>query len=260
MRIMMLFLLIPAFGLWAQNDAGNQPQINQKQRAERLIFDRWAANYLSEEEMQEPIPIRTGRAMKRMYRVAHQQEKDVGPAFELHKRILENPDMPLWALCGASCRLYRAVLEAYGYTAEMVSVWHSSAPRPHNGHEIIRFAGPGETEFRFYDPLYGVALVNEHGEWAGIKEIMTDLASGDPKLEPLYIEPYANALSPDYQKINEIDYAKLLYPKFFNAIVFRARNDSKWVVNIFDTKMVAPQEVKKTFESNSRAITVMVNY
>ena len=256
MRIAILLLLFPTLALMAQDSV----EMRQKLRAERKIFDRWAANYLSDEEMLEPVPIRIGRAIKRMYRVAHQQEKDVGPAFELHKRVLENPDLPLWALCGATCRFYRAVLESYGYTAEMVSIWETSAPLTHISHEVIRFAGPGETEFRFYDPLYGVALVKENGEWAGVKEIMADLASGDPRLQVLNLEPYAHALAPGYQKINDTDYSKMLYPKFFSAVVFRSRSDDNWVVNIFDTSKVAPRKVRDSFETPKRSITVLVNY
>ncbi len=257
MKPVLFLLIFLSFPIFAQRAAEGRSPVRETNQQN---FDNWAANYLSETEMAEPIPLRTGRAIKRMYRLATWEDTDLGPAFEPEKRILEDPDRPFWALCGSTCRLYRAILETYGYTVEMVSIWQRSAPYPHTSHEVVRFAGPGETEFRFFDPLYGVALVNEAGDWVGVKEILQDLTSPSPQLRALSIEPYSEALAAGLQNINNLDYQKSLYPDFYNALVFRARDDSTWVINILNTSLVDPSLIRQTFETAKRRTTILVKY
>jgi hypothetical protein len=224
---------------------------------ERTFFDRWSAIYLNEKEMAQPVPERMGRAMKRMFRAATHRDVEVGPAWHLTELIKEDPTRPLWATCGSACRLYTDAIAPYGYTTELVSLWFASKPNKHFGHVAVRFAGPGYSDFAFYDPLYGATLVHKDKKWAGLRDILLNLDTGTPELDILELEPYAPSPS-KYENTNRHDYSAI-FPRYFNAVITRD-HDKKMVVQIRDTQRCNPLAVLEHFRAEDREITVYVKY
>ena len=222
------------------------------------FFEKWASQYLSQSEMRQAPPEKIGRAMKRMFRMAAHQDIEVGPAFQLTRLIREQPDRPLWALCGTVCRFYADVLMTYGYSVELISLWFSSKPNQHAGHVAVRFAGPGYPDFAFFDPLYGAALVDKNQKWVGLKEIMLNLDTGAPELDMLELEPYVPSKS-GYENVNNHDYSSV-FPKFFNAIVTRDLSSQRMVVHIRDSQKCHPLAVREYFRKEGKDVTVFVQF
>lgn len=207
---------------------------------------RWLVRYLSDAEMALPVPTRVAKALLRMYRAATATEIELGAPFRLRELVLEDPDRPLWAHCGSSCRFFAQALHAYGVACELRELAYA----PGSLHVVVEHPTP-HGGLAYYDPLYARGLQRgpEGGARLGVAEVLEALMGADPA------DPYAglHPWAPDrhapaqpesgYAKYNglaEDDYVGNVVGKFFNAVSWRQGGGYLHRVTLVRTSITSP--------------------
>lgn len=183
--------------------------------SETTWVDEWVSHYLAAPEMLLAVPDRVALAQLRMFRQAELHEEDVGPKFELHLRIQEDPHRPaLWAHCGSAARLFQAALAEHGIVCELRELAYAVG----SYHVAVEYGTP--EGMVAYDPTYG-AWVSDGTRRLGMAAILAGLDGGLAfTVEPP--DPYELAASTGYEEtFNAQDYSEAVLARYFNALCYR---------------------------------------
>lgn len=212
--------------------------------------DQWLSQYLdSEVEQSYETHQKISLAMLRMYRDAFLEDRDVGPAFALEKNVADDVTRPLWALCGSSARFYKHVAELYGYQVDLVEAIYVCRPGIYAAHILVEVSGNGLSDSILYDPLYGVYFKID-GENIGLRQYFGDI--GQVYTEK--VEPYYEANSYGYERVNALDYDSRILRVYFNSVVMRSKNVGDWIALTVNPSKVETAAMYEKFTDRNIAI------
>src|SRR6185436_9111337 len=97
-------------------------------------------------------------------------EIDVGG--NLFDLVLASPQTAYWANAASASDFLIQAIKEFGIDAHRVNLWHSMADS-HVGFEYESFVFGKPV---FYDPLYGVLLINAAGVPASVNDLLSEFA------------------------------------------------------------------------------------
>lgn len=118
----------------------------------------------------EASPYYIAGALRSMFLNATTHENDGNYKFIL-QRMLSNPDQPYWANCGSSSDLMIILLSFFGIDARPVMLFHTI----NDNHTGIEFYDETLGRYVFFDPLYGIFMIDDLGMPASIEYLMQEV-------------------------------------------------------------------------------------
>jgi hypothetical protein len=112
-------------------------------------------------------------AFKRMNLAAtqHVDELALAEGYSFLNVVLDNSAVPLWANCGDSVTFMLEALAAFNIPARQIGLWSTLD----DGHSAVEYYSEAFGKFVYFDPLYGVVLVDDSGEPASLEDVMDQI-------------------------------------------------------------------------------------
>ena len=146
---------------------------DERQRALLEWMGRHAGGFADTAITRESLPYLLGMAMNDMFRNATTHLRDDLGKSSILDEVLADPQTSLWANCGDASDFFNDVLDAFGLTCNIVSIWFSKT----DGHTLVQFYDEGLAAYVLYDPLYATVFLDASGNPLSLYDVM-DLDNG----------------------------------------------------------------------------------
>jgi hypothetical protein len=202
--------------------------VDSKQKVNLI---KWVYDNIDDDNIevnQVNLPFLAITAMRNMYLKASSSAYDQG--VDVLNFVTQNPSGAIWGHCGTSTDFLRFFLNLFGIASRTVSMFSTL----NDGHVALEFFSLLHNKYVFYDPLYGVFLLESSGAPANIDDIQEQIAThgfnyqnwtiDTLKIYGLFSNTPRTAISSTYAEYDALNYSWGILRSYFNFVAIRTED------------------------------------